>query len=418
MTATIPGDVAKTSVVSALAAWTFGLAPPLLFLLTWTDEFSRLQQMGRAFALPVLAAQLAIILMSAIEGSRLGRPQWLPLSLLGLLLVHAWIGAVGATLLLPSLIRTGIWTIQLAFGFAIVNLWHHRLLDLEQFRTAILAGIMLVFAMLVVFVATTPQDGAERIGSLPAYGNVRWFAYCGAASVGLAAPGYLRERKLSWVAAAMGFALVSWSGSRGGFLAVGAGMAACAIINPAFRPWRVWLRLVLSGAAGVLLAVALATVVPFEGQGLAEMAEFTDSDRIEIWRDTLAAIAQRPWLGWGEGQFREIFRDVWPVAQPHNVVLQVLLAWGILGAGLCLALALWMAPRFLQAPSSNAAPFQAAALMLAAYSFIDGALYYTHSLALFAFCCSAVIATGSPREPCGTAGVPPPQDLLPTGVDR
>jgi O-antigen ligase len=395
-------EEAKAAVVGGLVAWSFGLALPLLFVLTWAEAFSPLQQMARAYALPVLAVQLAIIVASLAEGVRLGRPQWIPLALLCALLVHAWIGAIGSALLLPSLLRTGIWTVQLAFGFAIANLWRHGMLDLGQFRTAVLTGFVLFFALLAAFVATTEQTYEERIFSLPAFGNVRWFAYYATVAVGLAAPGLLSGDRRSLVLAAVAFAAMYWTGARGGFFAAGAGLAGCAVLFAAFREWRVWLRLLLCAAAGCALGAGLAALIPFEGQGLDELAQVSDSLRVAIWKDTLEAIGQRPWLGWGEGQFRHVFRDVWPVAQPHNLVLQVLLAWGVLGGVLLLALAAWAAPRFLRATGAESAPFQCAALMLAAYSMIDGALYYAHSLALFALCCSAAIAAGMPRD--GPAG--------------
>jgi hypothetical protein len=81
--------------------------------------------------------------------------------------------------------------------------------------------------------------------------------------------------------------------------------------------------------------------------------------------------------------------------------LQVLLAWGLIGGLLCLALAFWVAPRFLKAQGTQAAPIRCAALMLAAYSFFDGALYYAHSLSLFVFCCAAAVAAGLPRDASG-----------------
>ena len=87
-----------------------------------------------------------------------------------------------------------------------------------------------------------------------------------------------------------------------------------------------------------------------------------------------------------------------PFGQPHNVVLQILLAWGVIGGLACLALALWVAPRFIRARSAEAAPFQCAALSLAAYSMYDGTLYYAHSTALFMLCCAAAVAADLPRS--------------------
>lgn len=396
------GDANAPAAVGSLLAWTFGLAPALLFVLTWNDEFSPLQQMARAYALPVVGAQLVVILISFREGLRLGRPKLLPLALLVAWGMLAWITAARAALLSPSLIRTGIWTIQVLFALAVVNLWHHRMLDLQKWRTATLTGLVLVFVLLVAFVATTDQTPSERVFGLPALGHVRWYGYYAVAAVGLAAPGFLRDDRIALLAAILAFALGFWTGTRGVVMATAAGLILCAILFRDFRSPRVWGRLALCALAGLVGALGLAALLPFEGMGPGSMARVGDSGRIEIWVATTDAIQQRPWLGWGEAQFREIFRDVWPLGQPHNVVLQVLLAWGAIGGLLCLALAIWTAPRFLKARSAEAAPFQCAALMLAAYSFIDGSLYYAHSLSLFTFCCAAAVAAGLPRnEPSG-----------------
>jgi len=406
----------NAATVATLLAWTFGLAPALLFLLTWAEEFSPPQQMARAFAVPVVAAQLVIILVSFREGFRLGRPKLLPLALLIALGILAWVMAARAALLSPSLIRTGIWTIQLGFALAVVNLWHHRMLDFERFRTAILTGFLLVFGLLIAFVVITDPTSDEMIHELPAFGNVRWFGYYAAAAIGLAALGFLRGDKTALLVAAVAFAAASWTGSRGAIIAAVVGLLACAMMLREFRPVRVWLRFSLCGLVGLALAYGLDAIVPFEGQGPASLARYDSSFRVEIWKDTIEYILMRPLTGWGEGQFRFVLGDQWWVAQPHNVVLQVLLAWGAIGGLLCLALAIWVAPRFLKAQGAEAAPFQCAALTLAAYSFIDGTLYYIQSLSLFVFCCAAAVAAGLPRDAIGDRRAPALGESLPAAV--
>ena len=113
-------------------------------------------------------------------------------------------------------------------------MWHHRLLDFEKWRTAILVGLLLLFLLLVTFVATTDQAPGERIGSLPAFGNVRWFGYYAAAAVGLAAPGFLRGDKTALVMAAAAFAVAAWTGSRGALIAAVASACYAATWQVAF----------------------------------------------------------------------------------------------------------------------------------------------------------------------------------------
>jgi hypothetical protein len=51
----------ESASIGRLVAWTFGLAPVVLILLTWGEDLSILQQLTRGYAFPILAAELAIV---------------------------------------------------------------------------------------------------------------------------------------------------------------------------------------------------------------------------------------------------------------------------------------------------------------------------------------------------------------------
>ena len=388
-------------------AWTFGLAPVLLFVLTWSSDLSLFQRLARSYALPVLAVELAIIFIAVGEGLTLRNPQWLPLALLGAFGVVAWGTAIVAPYPAVALPRTGTWTIHLFFALALVSLARRQMLDFHQLRIAIQTGFLLTFALLVIFVATTEQTAEERVSALPAVGNIRWFGYYAAAVTGLAAPGFLRGNRLAVLVATIAFTLAFWTGTRGAIAAAIAGFSVSAILFDEFRSPQIWGRFLLCGLAGSLLCWALAALVPIEGQGLGSIDRVDDAGRVEFWLATIDSIRARPLLGWGDGQTVRFSVPLWGVAypQPHNIVLQVLHAWGAVGGVLCLGLASWATPLFLKARSINAAPFQLSALMIAAYSFIDGSLYHVHSVALFALCVAAAIAAGMEES---TQGAPPP----------
>ncbi|MXP41624.1 hypothetical protein GRI75_08210 [Altererythrobacter soli] len=384
-----------------LVAWSFGLAPAALFLLTWTEEFTPLQQMARAFALPVLAAELTIVIVSFGEGNRLGKLQALPLALLGALGLLAWGTAITAAEPAAALARTAAWTIHVLFGLALVNLRLQGMLDFDRVVRAQLVGFLVFFALLGGFVATTahPVVGAF---DLPAFGNIRWFGYYAAAVIGLCAMRILQRDKIALLAAAVAFAVAFWTGARGVVAAVVVGFAVCAVLLPRFRSSRLWLLLGLVGLSGLALSFGLAAFLPIDDQGPARMARFGSSGRMELWQATVSKVLERPLFGWGEGQFVHRWGSM-SVAQPHNIILQLLYVWGIVGASFCAALALWLAPRFLKNRTAEAAPFQCAALILAAYSFVDGALFYVQSTSLFALCCAAAVAAGMPREPAASS---------------
>jgi len=71
---------------------------------------------------------------------------------------------------------------------------------------------------------------------------------------------------------------------------------------------------------------------------------------------------------------------------PHNVVLQVLLAWGFVGAALLAPLGFMLGRVVVRQGQSDPRllPVLAAAIVLAAFSMIDGTLYGIHPTSVFA----------------------------------
>jgi O-antigen ligase len=172
-------------------------------------------------------------------------------------------------------------------------------------------------------------------------------------------------------------------------------LVACAILFPQFRSWRVWLLLASVAAVGFVMSLGLEALGPVGSRGPAQIVRFDSTGRVELWQATLTKVLERPLFGWGEGQFVHRWGN-FSVAQPHNIVLQLLYVWGVVGTLLCAALAVWMTPLFLKCRTIETAPFRCAALILVAYSFIDGALFYVQSTSLFALCCAAAVAAGPP----------------------
>ena len=392
----------RDELLGMIVAWSFGLAPALLFALTWSDDASGWQILSRGFALPVLIMQLGIFVASFSLGWRLSRPWLVPMVGLLALVILIWVTAFGAVHAFASLIRTLAWTIQIAFAFAIANLWHHRILDIERLRVAVMTGFVLTFAMLVVFVATTEIPQRQLIHDLPGFSHIRRVCYYAVAVIGLCSPGFLRGNRFALFTATLAFALAFWSGGRAVIAAVIAGFVLCAYLSREFRSPRSWLLLLLSGLVGLVLGSGLNVLEPMGDLGLARMANADNMRRITVWTETIEQIRLHPWFGWGEGQFRFILGYKWGLAHPHNAVLQVLLAWGVIGGLLCLALGVPLARSFLKA-APEAAPFQLAALNIAAYSMVDGALYQVQSVSLFALCCAVVVALGQPRNEPGEA---------------
>jgi O-antigen ligase len=215
--------------------------------------------------------------------------------------------------------------------------------------------------------------------------------------VGLSAAGFLRRNKFYLLTATAAFTLAFWTGSRGAILAPFAGFLLCTFLFREFRSPRAWLLFLLVGMAGLTFAFGLDALVPMGSHGPDSIARTGSSGRMELWQYTIHEFLERPWLGHGEGQFR-FSHSGYIVVQPHNVVLQVLYTWGLIGALLCLGLALWAAPRYLQKDTElEAAPFRCGTIMIVIHAMIDGTLYHVHSTSLFALCCAAAIGARLPR---------------------
>jgi O-antigen ligase len=156
-------------------------------------------------------------------------------------------------------------------------------------------------------------------------------------------------------------------------------------------------RFVVALLLAVLLALAASLVLPI-GEGSAErlFLNQSDSGRIEIWRQTVPVIGQSLLFGWGEAQFGTLLRSRF--GQPHNIVLQILLAWGAVGFGLLAVLAALLANRVRRNANRQNAPLIFAICNIAAFSLIDGSLFHIHSVSVFALCAALLAADeGSAR---------------------
>ncbi len=176
--------------------------------------------------------------------------------------------------------------------------------------------------------------------------------------------------------------LTCWSGTRAAVLAMVV-VAVIAVIGlrrlPGTRAMvMVGLLSVLS--LGVGMALAPAGLPEF---GLFGRTDFSNANALTTGRDVLWSRAYLRWLdaplfGWGSGSTFWELRFSWTPTQPHNVVLQFLISWGLVGAlgGLWLlvrAIAATFRPGF---DRSELRPLTAMLYCLLAMSLVEGMLYY------------------------------------------
>lgn len=371
-------------------AWSIALAPMLLLAIGWGHELSPTRSLARSYALPIVAVELAIAIVAFVETRRFPRVPRFPAALLLFLVAVAFFSAARAPDPATSLFMTLLWVNHLLFGFGIYQLARHGLLTVPQILRAMPIAFALFGAVLIAYYALHSEHGHNWYQDSPSFNNIRWLGYYCAGIFGLCAGGWLESRRVGLAIAIFALALALWTGSRGSLTAVIGGYVVAVLFVPvAAKATPRFLGAVL---LSTLLALAASQVWPLD-QGSAERLLFdqTDSGRTEIWRQTASLIGQRPWLGWGEAQFSTLLQSRF--AQPHNIVLQILLAWGVVGFGLIAVLAALLADRGRRNANRQNAPLIFAICNIAAFSLIDGSLFHIHSVSVFALC-AALLAAG------------------------
>lgn len=363
--------------------WAFGFAPAVLFLLTWTDHFHN--WWIKTYALPVVAVELTVVIVAFREGMRISLNR-ITACLAGLLIL-AWITAIFAPRPDLAIARTALWTLHALFGFAVA-----RKFDADDLTNGLMAGFVAFVLVLSIYVATAPLD-ISWIYQLPGLGNIRRFGFYAAAIFGLCLGRLVTPKWPVMATLTLAFAMAFWSGSRGAIISALVSLAASIFLFPALRPVRVWGTFLGCGLAGAAIAALIGS--PAKLQGASRLSDAGDNGRMDVWRTAIDLIGNRPWFGYGEGQMRDLSQMIY-VMHPHNIALQLLLAWGVIGLALAGILGFWVARRMIAGANEKALPHCCAAIILATYSLIDGALYNVHPVAIFAACVG--VALGARRS--------------------
>ena len=161
-------------------------------------------------------------------------------------------------------------------------------------------------------------------------------------------------------AAAFLWVAVLLTGSRGGVLAAAAGAGAI-LVSVSIAGWRIRRPNLLWVFIGTVAAIALALVALLKR---ADTSIDSNISRISLYRETLAAIADRPLLGHGTGTFEVLeplyhspttpSQFVWNHA--HSGVLELVVGMGIPGAALVILVYLAVAAHLARAAGRGTGP--------------------------------------------------------------
>lgn len=196
----------------------------------------------------------------------------------------------------------------------------------------------------VVDMAAGPGDLASGVG---VFANIRHFGTAGFLAAAAASVLLMRGPRVSqsaWMLLVLALFGIVASGSRGPLLAWGVVVAALAV---GVGGWRVRRRFVT--ATGLALTTASLVVVALHVGGLmrtpniflradavvsGEVADIS-SGRFDLWGETARQIASSPWFGMGPDAFR--ISECCAVIHPHNIALQFMLEFGLVGLTLLMA---------------------------------------------------------------------------------
>ena len=307
-----------------------------------------------------------------------------------------------------SLVATAFSLLHVIYGLVLMSSMTISA-EPSQRALALAFGLAMVaylpLMILYFLIAGTPADGIWT-DALPGFGNVRRLgaplAAGAGAILGLMAftPREQPRRYYGLAAAAIVlWGMLFWTGSRGAVCALAGALLVTSFILPAATRMR-FLRI---SFMTLFLGAALSFVhtPPDPNFGLFNAAERVAGDeptgrRLDIWRDTAEAILQRPWFGHGAAQLREAVGDrPYEGILPLNMVLQVMLDWGLVGGGAFLVLVgvMWIRAYVSAWRRSGAnLPLFLPLTALLALSLLDGVFFYPYPLLIVTTLFAAIFA--------------------------
>ena len=389
-----------------------GFAPFVLLLLTWAPEQKTpAQHLMLGLYVPLAAAEVFIAVVALREGliGAMRNWSWPRVPTTALLILVAV--AVGTALTAPNPAAARTWTIfwllHLLFGFSVAHLCTKSLGQREVVR-AYLAGFVAFAAATVVFYTQVTDPGFDWTHAWPAATHIRHFGYYATAMIAMALGLAATERRpvrlaLLFLFNVGAFAFALWTGSRGSVIGVAGALLVGSLLVASIRRLIVWAGAVLSLALGAAIASLGPAPGPFMGfhKTISRTVESGDvsTGRTQMWLNVIVAIKKRPLFGYGENQMSTV-APFGTLGQTHEIILQVLLAWGLVGLACVAVLAIWFLMRSLPVVRRDAElqPAFMAMLALASLSLIDGSLFHVLPVSIFAACAGMIASRWLPEK--------------------
>lgn len=288
---------------------------------------------------------------------------------------------------LPAFARDAHWLVLPIFAVQAAQILRDAPFTLPLLRvTAALSVIAIALQLLMA--APGIQDWIRE----PVFGHIRHLALAvGALVVWLYdTDGLGRVGRLTVTAARFaGLVILCWAGGRGVLLALAAAIIVHTLLRPSGRR-HAWIHVVEFVAAALvseLISIghsSLGLLNSVQRSVTAPTADLLTSARLSLWSATWERLAAGMgfWFGWGGNGFARMGLAQGFIFHPHNIVLQMLTDWGVVGT---LLFANFL--RVVVRPLSGivlSSPASALSISLAAYllltGLIDGGLYHLQFL--------------------------------------
>jgi O-antigen ligase len=398
---------------AGLFAWLgvlLGVVVPLASALiypTYVHQMPRpWQEWTRLMELPFIACELLVIHIALRRGMNdwelcKGLPRDVGIAF-ALLVVGVTVSSVLVSKNPVASVAISLFTlVHIRFAIAVYFLAREEeARELTPFMPLLGAGLA-VLAVLTAWIFLLPPPASQVLGgkiewssALPGFISVRHFgSWAGAIAAGLMVqllyPG--GQERPRWLAPLyfLAAALTIWSGTRAALLAmavVGLIMLVTLRRFPTGRAVR--LAIILTLAAFVISQPLLPPGQPEFRLWVLDDGQSIDAatgGRMELWSAAFHKWLQAPVFGWGSGSmFWEVRVLEWNHTQPHNVILQFLISWGMVGA----AGGLWLIGRAIAAvhrhgtAQAELRPLTGTLYSLLFMSLLEGMLHYPRFIML------------------------------------
>ena len=265
-------------------------------------------------------------------------------------------------------------------------------------------GLLLLAYMYQIGIGTFGDDPPR---APPGFGNVRHFGYyLSIVIVAGMAPTLRGEFKWNSAAGWAVFAglvfiwsLAAWAGGRGPYFALGLGFLVLVLMRRLPRPGLLAGFAIVAALGGGLLSLlfplptesyGFLRILGLEGPGFFTDLNTLSTNRILMWQTAFHVIDQRPFYGFGPDLFPFEIGSYFSVfAQPHNFVVQFVLAWGFAGS-IALVVILAVAGRGAigagaETPGADTVIWKTAGagvIVLMLFGLVDGTLYHQVPLSM------------------------------------